>query len=101
MKARSKVAMKRENGTYVYDVYIKRPDKGKQKGDIRAVSAVTEKVNSPRTAMKEEDTVLKTVHGETGWKTVMKTNKDRKPEQQQQQQQQSKQPFGRLGDDLI
>ena len=89
MKAKSKVAMKRENGTYVYDIYIKKPDKGNQ-----AVNAVNEE----------------------GWTTVTYKQykpkqaefKGRIPSQPERDERASRnvvrerrQPFARLGDDLI
>ena len=94
MKAKSKVAMKRENGMYVYDIYIKKPDKGKHNESNQALNAVNEK----------------------GWTTV--TYKQYKPKQaefkgrtpiQPERDERTgrnavgerRQPFARLGDDLI
>ena len=91
MKARSKVAMERENGTYVYEIYIKKPDKGKQNEGNRAVNAVNEK----------------------GWTTVtykprQAERKGRIPSQPDEDERKGRnaererrQPFARLGDDLI
>ena len=96
MKAKSKVAMKRENGTYVYDIYIKKPDKGNQ-----AVNAV---VNQTVNAVNEE-----------GWTTVTHKQykpkaefKGRTPAQPERDARtgrnalnERRQPFARLGDNLI
>ena len=78
--------MKRENGTYVYDIYTKKPDKNKHAGGIRAVSRET----SPNKG-NSKDTVWESTRTETGWTTVCRSSKTSA----------DKQPFVRLGDDLI
>ena len=91
MKARNKVAMKRENGTYVYDIYIKKPVNTKTIGTIKAVDKET------RTARAtSSDTKWKTTLTETGWKTVI----DRSAKTSSNERA-SRQPFVRLGDDLF
>ena len=90
MKARNKVAMKRENGTYVYDIYIKKPVNTKTIGAIKAVDKET------RTARAtSSDTKWKTTLTETGWKTVIDKSDGGKKAGA------SRQPFVRLGDDLF
>ena len=90
MKARNKVAMKRENGTYVYDIYIKKPVNTKTIGTIKAVDKET------RTARAtSSDTKWKTTLTEAGWKTLKDKSKGGKNARA------SRQPCVSLGDDLF
>ena len=100
MKARNKVSMKRDNGTSVYDVYTKKPDKSRHAGEIRAVSKDT----TPKKGRNQE-TVWETLRNESGWTTVYKSDKSSNNRchghETAEKTEASRQPFARLGDDLI
>ena len=101
MKARSKVAMKRENGTYTYDIYIKKPSNTKTIGAVRAVDKQPQQQQQRQQETRaaratDSDTRYKTALTEAGWKTVIdRSSKTGNNERA------SRQPFVRLGDDLF
>ena len=96
MKARNKVAMKRGNGTHVYDIYVKKPGNCRHAGGIRAASRYT---GSART--RTEETGWKTVRSETGWKTALHKPDSTSSTPRGKKTETAGQPFVRLGDDLV
>ena len=96
MKARSKVAMKRENGTYTYDIDIKKPNNARTIGAVKAVDRQPRQQEARTARTTNHDTRHTTTLTDAGWKTII----DRSSKASSNERA-SRQPFVRLGDDLF